>query len=774
MIDVLKALEFDKVLSQVAEFATNDITKVEIAKIEPSADVDEVNIALDTVVEAMSRQNPTKQFEDIIDILQKLQISAVLSVKELHSIFLLLMCSNSIKKNLGVDPQYCPKLHDISTQIQDTTQLYNAIVKVIDEYGEIKDSASNTLNSIRKSIAFANQRLKDKLSSYTKNSEYSQFLQEAFVTVRNGRFVLPVKAEHRGQIEGLLHDQSASGSTVFIEPNAIVNLNNELKKLAMDEQQEIQKILKDLSNIATNYISVLDNNLRVCVFVDMIFAKSEYAKSTKSIRPTINDKGKIKLLNARHPLIDSSQVVPVDIDICDKRVLLISGPNTGGKTVTLKNLGLLSIMASSGILLPCDENSQISIFDKVFCCLGDEQSIESAFSTFSSHIIRVNEILQKATAKSLVLVDELGTGTDPEEGVAIAIAITQKFLEIGCVAAITSHYGRLKDYGVVSEQIESASMHFDAVKLKPTYKLVTGVAGASNALAVCKRLGLDNKIIECAYKYLSKESVEYNRLLLKTQETFAMAQQKFLEIQQTNEKLNLQLVELERERQKLIREQSKVVLNADRETQKLISKAKAEAYDIIEQIKEKLVEADETSLLQAKQLSKRLDKNFLQESIQPVFIPLDTKPKKGDSVLVKSIDSIGIIKELDSKGNFLVTVGVATIKCSFDNLAKSKTVKELEPKKAKIKEHNNQIKTVQTAEINLIGQTVAEALSNLEPFLQNCHISSIKDIRIVHGKGSGVLGKGVQKYLSGLKFVQSFRYGGYGEGEKGVTIVELK
>jgi len=574
----------------------------------------------------------------------------------------------------------------------------------------------------------------------------------------------------------MLHDQSASGSTLFIEPMDIVSLNNELKKLSMDEELEIYNILKRISIEIADCIATLDNNARVCILVDTIFAKREYAKNTHSTRPILNNNGTIDLRQVRHPLIAVDKVVPIDIKIDKKRVLLISGPNTGGKTVTIKSLGLLSLLAASGVCLPCSDGSQICIFDNIYCCVGDQQSITNAFSTFSSHILRIKDILQQATQNSLVLIDELCAGTDPEEGVAIAIAITQHILQIGCTAAITSHYGRLKDFGVANQQIESASMHFDSTKLEPTYKLLLGVAGASNAIAICKRLGLSSDIIKNAEQNLSTNSIQYNALLAKTQETYFLAEQQLTKTQELNTQLSQQLQSVEIQKQQLLEKQNKVLQNAGKETERLVSIAKQEANDIIDKIKDKLMIADEAALLQAKQLSSQLDKLQKPKEQSINYQNLNTMPKKGDTVIVKSIGSQGIVKDIQ-KDTIFVVVGAATIKCILDNLAKPNIVETNQSKPqniVKIKDIKGASADSEIAEITVIGQTVAEALTNIEPFLQNCHLSGRKKVRIVHGKGTGVLGKSIQKYLRNIKYIQEYRYGGYGEGERGVTIVMLR
>lgn len=777
MTDILSILEYDKVLARIAEFATTDIGKRAILQIVPMNDLALVQKELDTVAESFNKTNPIKQFVDITDILQKTRIGAVLSKNDLLSIYQTIVCSANIQRSLGIDSEYSPNLYAIAQQIIDCTTLQNSISSVIDDYGEIKDNATSTLKSIRKSIHYTNQRLREKLSSYTKQGgEYARHLQESIVTVRNGRFVIPVKTESRGQVEGLLHDQSASGSTLFIEPVAIVNLNNELKKLSMDEDLEIHHILQDLSTQMVEYIATLDNNVRICVLVDTIFAKSAYAKSTNSIQPLVNQQGIIHLQKVRHPLIDIGSVVPIDIQISKKRVLLISGPNTGGKTVTIKTLGLMSLLAASGIYLPCQQDSEISIFDQVYCCLGDEQSIAGAFSTFSSHILRIKEILQNTTPNSLVLIDELGTGTDPEEGVVIAMAITEYILQLGCVAAITSHYGRLKDFGIVDERIESASMHFDNKKLESTYQLLLGVAGASNAIAICQRLGLPKIILDNAKRKLSEDSIEYNNLLEKTQKTYFLANQKLLETQELNTKLVEQLRMVEVEKETLIKQQNKVIQNANREIETMLNAAKQEAVNIIEQIKDKLMIADETALLQAKQLFNHLDKQNLQKESTLQYQNLEKMPQKGDRIIVKSIGSQGVVKEI-LRDTIFVTVGVATIKCTLDNLATVTIQQNKQPntskKVVKIKDIKGAESNDEMAEINVIGQTVTEAIINIEPFLENCHISGRKKLRIVHGKGTGILGKSIQKYLRTIKYIKEYHYAGYGEGERGVTIVVL-
>ncbi len=778
---ILEVLEFDKVLEQIAECAVSEPTRDVIKKLVPLNELEEVKKLQRLTHEAylISQKyllRPVVEFDDATQLISKAVANSCLLSTELLKVGGVLRSARIAKSEIAKTGDDIQLIKQKLLTVYVDENLEKNIYRCIAPDGTVRDDASETLRLTRKKIVEVGAKLKDSLQSFVRSPETAKFLQDSIVTVRSGRFVLPVKSECRGMIKGLIHDKSSTGATVFIEPYVAVDLNNELKYLQIEEQNEIERILLSL----TEAVAVSAENVKkcydLCITLDIIYAKLAYSIKIKGISPILNDKGKINLVNARHPLIPADLVVPVSVSTgTDYKILVITGPNTGGKTVCLKMVGLCCMLAAIGVWLPCDNESEISVFDNIFCDLGDEQSIENSLSTFSAHVNNVINITNNVTNKSLVLMDELGAGTDPVEGAALSLGII-KYLELMQVTGIiTTHFDELKEYALISNNLTNACMQFDERTLKPTYKLVMGVAGVSNALTIASTLGLNDYIIKEARQFLSEEHVQFNKVLEQAEIAKSNADH-----QATQLKLERELLREERDKITQLRKQyedkiQKINGNAKAETRRIVTSMIEQAEDLMQQLKDTLAERNEKALLEAKRLTKQLLE--VKPSEDEVNID-EFEPIKADdvaiglNVYVKPLRSIAVIESLPDRKK-LVSVRVGSVKTNvkISDLAVC-TRDEIKPKKkinAVTKRENSHTGTVE--EIMVIGMTVAEAINVIEPYILS---NSGNTLRIVHGKGTGKLGKGIQNYLKSNVMVRSFRYGGYGEGDLGVTICELK
>lgn len=780
---ILKVLEFDEILSRLSQYAVSEKSKSDILHIIPSFDYEQVSKSLSLTAEAYTVKhkyliNPIAEFDDITEIADKAKAGAVLRPGELLKVASVLRCARIIKSEISPLGDDVSELKALIAPIVADKNLETQIGDTIAGENELKDDASERLRELRRKIHGANAKLKEKLSGYTRNSNISKYLQDNIVTVRMGRFVLPVKSECRSMVQGLIHDQSSSGSTVFIEPFAVVELNNELKYLQMEEQREIERILSALSEYVANSYDLLIFALEKCTQLDIIFAKSDYSVSYNGTMPILNKKGFIELNQARHPLIESDKVVPVSVQAGRAyNMLVVTGPNTGGKTVCLKTVGLSCLMAYCGLMIPCEKNSEIAVYDNIFCDLGDEQSIEQSLSTFSAHIVNIVNITDEITPQSLVLLDELGSGTDPIEGAALSVGIV-KYLElIGCKGIITTHFNELKEYALVSDKLENACMEFDEKTLKPTYKLMVGIPGVSNALKIAGTLGLNDYILNKARESISQENVKFETVLRQAQTTKAQVEHEKEELASEWVKLNNERAELDAKRKIIEEKQDAILNNAKAETTRIVSNMVQKANEIIEQLKETVKAENEDALRKARILKNKLEdiKQESEERIKPVyasFVP--TKAKIGQKVIIKSLDSEGTLISLaDKKGLYKVMVGNLQTSVKVDDLGQP-----IADNTQKRKEESRSVKRTSippepsNSEIKLLGMTVSEAIESLEPVILSLNSGSV--LRIVHGKGTGALGKGVQAYLKTCSKIASYRYGRYGEGDTGVTIAEIK
>ncbi len=787
----LKTLEYDKVLERVSLHAVSEKAKSDILCLKPTFDYKKAVILQDTTQQAIIAKNkylinPVYGLDDILPLIEKAEIGLTLSPSDFLKIAKVLNAASSAKRsvmNCGDDVSLIKDF--VSFLIPDMT-LTKKIGETVAGEDEVRDGASDLLRTIRRKIAALNNKLKEKLNAYTHSPQHGKYLQDGIITVREGRFVLPVKSEYRANIPGLIHDKSASGSTVYVEPFPIVELNNELKAMKLSERDEVERILKSLTADVEAGKTGLITDYEQLIALDVVFAKAAYAFETKATKPILNTCGKTEIKECRHPLIAPERVIPIDISFGEeKNILVITGPNTGGKTVSLKTMGLFSLMAYSGLQLPCAEGGHLPVFDNIFCDLGDEQSIAQSLSTFSSHITNIAQITDSVTPHSLVLIDEIGAGTDPVEGAALAVGIL-KYLElINCKAVITTHYSELKEYALISPKLQNACMQFDEETLKPTYRLIIGMPGVSNALDIAKNLGINDYILKSAKTSLKEEKIQFERVLMNAEKVKSDAIEELENIR----KIKIELTEKQKKADDTLAalnsKLAQINDNAKLETQKIVRKATEKASELIEEIKEKLEKADEAALLEAKKLQKRLDAlNYEEgnESISASFVDLNREDIRiGTEILVKSLNQRGKIIALPNKkglvgiasGSMNLMLPISDLAAVTQSVAKREPSKILgQPKKAG---NDSTLAAAVTEEIFVLGMTVGEAIETIEPHIISASTCENKPVlRIVHGKGTGALGKGIQQYCRKHSLVKSFRYGRYGEGDVGVTFVEVK
>ncbi len=772
MNPIFKSLEFDIILENVAALTPSQCVADELRRTEPLRDCAQVEKLLTQTGDALTvlaSRRPITAFDDISVIVEKSEVGAVLQPSELLSVKNSVYALRLLKSCIEGETE-CDSLKDVTAWVRACDDLERDIDRAIESETAIKDNASDKLYSLRRSIARANAKLRERLDGFTRQNDISKYLQDNIVTLRGGRYVVPVRSECRSSVKGLVHDVSSTGATVFIEPFAIVEANNEIITLQTEEQIEIERILSELSRAVAANAAALSEGQRVLIECGVIFAKAEYAKKTDSYRPQLCDDGNIRLIGARHPLISGDCVVPVDITLDGKRVLLISGPNTGGKTVALKTVGLFSLMAASGMFLPTADNSAICVFDSIYCDIGDSQSIAQSLSTFSAHMTNISEITKHLNSDSLVLLDEVGDGTDPDEGAALAVAIIKKILRSGATAVITTHFNAVKEFAVGCKDVANACMQFDAENFRPTYRLLHGASGSSYALEIAEKLGLDAEIITDAKAALSKEKVAFDKILRETESLRNAA----LSDRRECERLRAVADENERRAQQLKTEYEKK-LNDINENARAMVKRSADEYadyaqEIIDEMKEILKAADETALFEARKAAKRIYDRVPDSVKKPVKATGNAMPSEltdGTRVYVSGLEKEGVIVG-GLRGNKAV-VAIGSIKTEMP--ISSLTIIE-EQRKAVRTKSSHDTREPQNVEIMLLGKTVDEATEQIDRVLSDLPPHSV--LRIVHGKGTGALGKGVQNYLKKQAKIKSFRYGRYGEGDTGVTIAEIK
>lgn len=787
----LKTLEYYKIVELLVERAESSLGKEKAKELKPSTDIDEIERLQIETEEAYSllikRGNPPLYgIHNIAPDVRRAKIGGVLTPDRLLKIADLLRVSRALKNYLRESKDDKASSYPIIEGLIGNLEVFKHIEDEIDNAivseNEISDNASPTLRSIRKQIASKNEAIRGKLNEIVNSPNYRKYLQDNIVTIRDGRFVIPVKAENRVNVPGLVHDMSGSGATLFIEPMAVVQLNNELRELELKEREEIERILKTLSELVAEEAEGIINNQKILQELDFIFAKGKLAMDMMATRPILNTRGYINIKKGRHPLLKVEKVVPIDVYLGkDFNTLIITGPNTGGKTVTLKTVGLLTLMAQSGLHIPADFNSEIAVFNQVFADIGDEQSIEQSLSTFSSHMVNIVDILENLEYNSLILFDELGAGTDPTEGAALAMAILDYLLKLNVRTIATTHYSQLKMYALTTKGVKNASVEFDVETLSPTYRLLIGVPGKSNAFEISKRLGLKEDIINYARTLISKENIEFEDVLqaiekdrIAIEENRAEAERYRLEVEKLKE-------DLAREKEKTREMREKILQKAKEEARNILKQAKEEADNIVKELRviSEEIEKDRIKRIQEAQekLKKKLEKAEAEVSSGIFNIKSNDPPKNlkvGETVEVLPYNQLGtVLEEPDENGNVKVQVGIMKITAHISTLRRSQKEEEARAKSSIKNIIGSKTKDIKT-EIDLRGKNLDEAFLELDKYLDDVYISGVKEISIIHGKGTGVLRDGIQKYLKSHKYVKSFRLGKYGEGGDGVTIVEMK
>lgn len=780
----LEKLEFNKIKEILSTFSCTYIGKEYCANLFPTNIKEDVKYSLKETQEAVNliSRNSCPSFYEIADIsinLKNLESNNTLSIKSLLELTTILKLANELKEYFNkdfIENNDYPILCNLFIDLYSNKNIIEKINLCIIDENTIDDKASKSLSSIRKKQKNLEQDIRNKLSQMIHSSTYSKFIQDSLVTIRNDRFVIPVKEEYRSQIKGFVHDISNAGSTVFIEPISIFEMNNELNQLKIDENIEIEKILKDLSSLFYPYIEQLKMDSDLIGKLDFIFAKAKFSNFLDAITPIINDEKEINLINARHPLIDKNKVVPISVNIGNTfSVLLITGPNTGGKTVTLKTIGLLSCMACSGLNIPADEHSSIYVFDEIYTDIGDDQSISDSLSTFSSHMTNIVEITKKVTQNSLVLVDELGSGTDPIEGANLAISILEFFKNKTCITIATTHYQELKQYALVTNDFENASVEFDVNTLSPTYKLLVGIPGKSNAFAISKKLGLSDNIINKAKSLMSSDAVNIEELLKTIYDDKSLIEKEKEEIQKQLNQINLLRKSLERDNSLLKQQELDLINNAKTKARNILLDAKEEATNIIKQLNNSKDSNQINTLRNKLNTDIKNIKITNSKNSSKEHIPFE-EIKPNMEVYIPTFNKNGIILSHVNKSNEVqVQIGNIKTNININNIEKISISNKTNETSNTNLGYTKISKTKNIkSEINVIGLNVEEAIFVVDKFLDDCSLAKLQNVRIVHGKGTGKLRTGIHSFLKNNPHVKSFRLGTYGEGEMGVTVVELK
>ena len=783
----LNVLEFNKIINLVCNYSNTYIGKEKLKNLVPSNNSITVKESLEETFEALNLiyRKGEPEIANISDIdiwIKNLRSYNPLSAKALLDVASILRTARILHEYFFGDKEFnlsdFTNLEPLFSSLYFNRNIENKIFTSIIDENTISDDASSKLSSLRRTKRNLEQSLREKLSNFIHSSSYSKYLMDSIITIRNDRFVIPVKQEYKDFISGAILDISASGSTVYIEPSSVFELNNKISSIKAEENLEIEKILKDLSTLLFSIVDELSSSLELIGTIDSIFAKAKYSKEITGIMPKINEDKFVSLVSARHPLIDKEKIVPIDISIGQKyKSLLITGPNTGGKTVTLKTVGLLTLMACSGILIPANEGSSIYVFDNVFADIGDEQSIQESLSTFSSHMTNIIDILNIATSNSLILLDELGSGTDPVEGSSLAISILEYFHKIDALTICTTHYHELKEYALTHDDFENASSDFDVENLRPTYKLIIGVPGKSNAFAISKKLGLSEEILKRAKSLVHEDDANIEQMLKNIYDDK-------LEIEKEKERYtkNANQVEalrksLERDNSNLIKEANMIITNAKQKAREILLDAKDEANYVIKEL-----DKEELNAKNANELRNKLNNSINNLSKEYVNKESNTSNLTkddifvGQTLLLNKLNLEGVVLSLPNRSNEVkMQVGNAQMNIKLKDLSiVNKPIKtNTKNSKGSVSFSNNKSQSA-SSEINVIGLTVDEAVPIIDKYLDDCSMAKLDHVRIIHGKGTGKLRDGIITFLKKNPHVKSYRPGTFGEGEMGVTVVYLK
>lgn len=789
---VLTTLEYTKIIDLLTEKADSEPGKKLCRELVPSTDLSAIRTAQRETKDALARlfRIGSTSFGSNRDLgfsIRSLEIGSSLSMSELLKLASFLDNVSRIKTYGKKEREDLPNdsLDAYFEGLTPMTQLANEINRCILSEEEMADDASPRLKSIRRSKLSTNEKIHSQLTSMV-NGAYRTFLQDAVITMRDNRYCIPVKAEYKSQVSGMVHDQSSTGSTFFIEPTAVVNLNNQLKELDLQEQEEIEVILGDLSSQAAVHTSELAADQKIMTTLDFIFAKAKLAMEQNATEPIFNTEHYIQIRKGRHPLLDKKKAVPIDVRLGkDFDLLVITGPNTGGKTVSLKTVGLFTLMGQAGLHIPALDRSELSIFSEVYADIGDEQSIEQSLSTFSSHMTRVVHILQHADADSLCLFDELGAGTDPTEGAALAIAILNYLHDRGIRTMATTHYSELKIYALSTNFVENACCEFDVETLRPTYRLLIGIPGKSNAFAISSKLGLSDEIINAAKEQISKEDESFEDVIADLEQSRVTIEKEQQEIAEYKERIRTLQEQLQKKNEKIDQAKDKILRDANEKARAILQEAKDVADETIRDFNKAGASADIKELEKKRQkvrdkinekngklaLGNNQKKPANQKTVDP------KKLKKGDSVKIISMNLKGIVNTLpDARGNLFVQCGIMRMQTNINDLVPVKEETITAP--ALQRTNTGKLKMSKSfsvsSEINLLGCTVDEAIAKLDKYLDDAYLAHLPSVRVVHGKGTGALRSAVQSHLKRLKYVKEYRLGEYGEGDAGVTIVTFK
>ena len=788
---VLRTLEYNKIVERLAEYAFGADTKERCLSLLPSTSLSEITNAQQQTKDAMNRSLKKGRLDcsgikPLSSAIRRVEIGGTMNIEELLGLCKLLETARRVKAYGRKEREDIPSdsLSELFDGLEPLSPLCDEIRRCIISVDEISDDASSNLKSIRRSIRSTGDRIHAQLNQMLNNQNVRNCLQDFVITMRNGRYCLPVKAEAKSQITGMVHDQSSSGSTLFIEPMAVVNLNNELKELSIKEQDEIAVILATLSAKAGEYIPAIETDYQILTELDFIFAKAAYALEYNGITPHFNTERKIRILKGRHPLLDAKKVVPIDISLgSDFDQLVITGPNTGGKTVSLKTVGLLTLMGQAGLPIPSGDRSDLAVFDDIFADIGDEQSIEQNLSTFSSHMTNIIHILKEANEHSLVLFDELCAGTDPTEGAALAVSILSYFHSRGIRTMATTHYSEIKIYALTTSGIENACCEFDVETLSPTYRLLIGIPGKSNAFAISKKLGLSDTLIEDARTRISSNEQNFEDLLSDLEASRITIEKEQAEINRYKSEIAALKQQLKNKQEKLDESRDAILRKAKEEANQILQEAKDTADEAIRNFNKygttrPSIQEMEKQRTNIREKMAANEKKSSKEKDTAIYNPkVPKKLRIGDSVKVLSMNLTGTVHSLpNAKGDLFVQMGILRSQVNIKDLV---LIEDAAPGSKKYaKTGAGKLKMSKSAsvstEINLIGKTVDEAIALLDKYLDDAYLAHLPSVRIVHGKGTGALRSAVQSHLKRQSYIKSFHLGEFGEGDAGVTIAEFK
>ncbi|MCX7923929.1 MAG: endonuclease MutS2 [Clostridia bacterium] len=787
----IKTLEFDKIVKKLVSYAASDLGKEIAESLLPEKDFSVVTNLLKETSDGVSfvvrrGSPPMGGIHDIRGSLKRVEMGSILGPGELLRIADTLRASRNLKHYAS------------DSAIADNDNLVNGLISLLEankriedkislsilNEEEIADAASPALGNIRRQIRDLQSSIKERLNDLIKSSKYQKFMQESIVTMRGDRYVVPVKQEHRNDVPGLVHDMSASGATIFVEPMAVVEANNNIKQLKIKEQIEIERILQELTSDVDSIITGLKSNMSILAKLDFIFAKVKLSLDYNCVCPKLNNEGRVLIKKGRHPLLDPKCVVPIDLWIGkDFNTLVITGPNTGGKTVTLKTLGLFTLMIQSGLHIPANDGTEMSVFGKVFADIGDEQSIEQSLSTFSSHMKNITRILETVDDSSLVLFDELGAGTDPTEGAALAMSILEYLHQVGAITVATTHYSELKVYALTTKGVENACCEFDVETLKPTYKLLIGIPGKSNAFAISQRLGLSKNIIERSKEFLTQEDIKFEDMLMNIEKNRSEAEKERAKAESYRREIEGLKNEVEEQKRKINSQKEKLIKEAREEARKILLEAKSESENILEEMRRIAREQETTERNKAAEemrLKLKGKLNNIEDSLVESLMPKNgyIKPPKnlkpGDSVLIVNLNQKGtVVTPPDKNGEAVIQAGIMKINVHMTNLKLVDEQETITQKMGVGRIGMSKSKTM-SPETDLRGFNLDEAIESVDKYLDDASIAGLREVTLIHGKGTGILRSGIHQHLKRHPQVKSYRLGKIGEGETGVTVVELK